>query len=95
MPSFISDEAVEHPIGRRPTALYRLLYAKLTDHRKSGSYGNTLNVKLMSDQLEVTTQNIYRWLKNNEVPARRAKRLIDLPGSKLSMDDLEPFLTSN
>lgn len=95
MPSFIADEAVDQPIGRRPTALYRLLYGKLRLHRKSGSYGNTLDVKLISEQIRVTTQNIYRWLKNDEVPARRAKQLIDLPGSELTMADLEPFMTSN
>lgn len=95
MPSFTADEAVDHPIGRRPTALYRLLYAKLSNHQKSGPYGNTLDVKLMSKQLRVTTQNIYRWLKNNEIPARRAKQIIELPGSLLSMGDLEQFMTSN
>lgn len=83
------------PIGRQASELYKLFFLKLPRFQKRSPHVNTLDVEAMAVELDVTTQNIYRWFKANELPARRAKQIINLPGSLMTMGDLEPFITSN
>lgn len=82
-------------IGRQPSALYKLMYLKLPQFQKTSSYGNTLDVERIAEYLRIRRQNVYRWLKANELPARRVKQVIALPGSELTTQDLEPYASSN
>lgn len=51
-----------------------------------------LSVKDLSIFLEVTNQDLYRWLRNNRIPSKRAKLFIDKSKEKIKSKDLIPFI---
>ncbi|MEL4071686.1 hypothetical protein WKW50_16195 [Ochrobactrum sp. GPK 3] len=84
----------ELKIGRQPSELYMVLFHGLPEHRTMTKNRATLNAKKIADDLGIRKQNVYRWLLENILPARRCNGLMSLPGSTLKRENLERFLTS-
>ena len=81
--------------GRQPSPLYRMLVEKLPEHRFQENGRDILNVERIAKDLVVKNkQTIYVWTKRNYIPANRMRQFIALPGSKLTVEDLTPFISS-
>lgn len=53
-----------------------------------------IDVPKLAADIEVTKKTVFQWLLDNSLPGRRAKQLMGLPNSKLTILALEPFITS-
>ena len=80
--------------GRQPSELYTLCFRHLPKHRKFEGDHGLLNVAAISEQIGVSRQKVFLWLKNNRLPAHRVLEFVELTGSLLTMDLLRPFMTS-
>ncbi|MCQ9146109.1 MULTISPECIES: hypothetical protein [Brucella/Ochrobactrum group] len=81
--------------GRQPSALYKLLVEKLPEHRFQEKGRDILDVeKIAADLVVKNKQTVYVWTKKNCIPANRMRQFIALVGSKLTVEDLTPFITS-
>lgn len=80
--------------GRQPSELYKLLVAKLPEHRFQERGRDILDADKIATDLEVKKkQTVYVWLKNNALPAIRMQQFVELSGSKLTVEDLTPYIT--
>lgn len=77
-------------VGTR-SDLYKLLYKNLPKHR-SGKYGQKLSGKKIGDDCGVSYQSVYRWFDQDRLPAKQVKKLTELKGSSLKVEDLLPFV---
>ena len=73
------------------TPLYKLLVQRLPDFLDRGR----LNVPALAAALEVSRAAVYRWLKNNRLPSRAARALIDNSSGSLSTEDLISFVIAD
>lgn len=71
--------------------LYRLLYAKLPNHR-SDTQPQCLGVMKIAEELGIRKQAIYGWFNRNRFPAKRIPFFCQLEGSRLEPEDLFPFI---
>ena len=79
--------------GRRPSELYKLCFAHLPRHQKIEANNAVLDVAKISEEIGVSRQKIFLWLKNDRLPAHRVLEFVELAGSKLTMDLLRPFMS--
>lgn len=79
--------------GRRPSELYKLCFEQLPLHRKIEGDNAVLDVARISEEIGVSRQKIFLWLKNNRMPAHRVLQFVDLPRSKLTLETLKPYMT--
>lgn len=94
MPENVSASASIPPeCGRQPSDLYKLCYNHLPEHRKFRDDHGLLDVAAISEEMSVTRQNIFLWLKNNRLPAHRVMQMINLRGSKLTLEMLAPYMS--
>lgn len=80
--------------GRRPSELYKLCFAHLPLYQKIEGDNAMLNIAGISEDINCSRQAIFSWLKNNRLPAHRVLQLVELPGSKLTLDILKPYMAS-
>lgn len=80
--------------GRRPSELYKLCFKYLPSHQKIEADNAVLDVAKISEDIGVSRQKIFLWLKNNRLPAHRVLEFVELAGSQLTMELLRPFMTS-
>lgn len=85
--------------GNERTDLYVLCFSKLPMHRKvtenrKGEVWRGLDIKKISEEIDVSTQKISMWMKQDSLPGQRIKALIDLEGSQLTFADLGPYINS-
>lgn len=79
--------------GRRPSELYILCFKHLPLHQKIEGENAVLDVGKLSDEIGVSRQKIFLWLKNNRIPAHRVIQFIDLPRSRLTLEILKPYMS--
>ncbi len=87
----IPDEQIGDVSLRRDNALYVTLYRGLPNHR-SDKVPRQLSGKNIGDSLGVSYQSVYRWLEANRIHQRWVRPLTELEGSKLTVEDLLPFV---
>lgn len=80
--------------GRRPSELYKLCFRHLPQHQKIEANNAVLDVAKISQDIGVSRQKIFLWMKNNRLPAHRVLEFVDLKGSELTLDLLKPYMTS-
>ncbi len=68
--------------------LYDLLDWAFHLHRTR--LGN-LNVRELSEELEVSTQAMYRWFNSERLPAKQVRKVVELSKGRLSLEKLAPF----
>lgn len=71
--------------------LQEVLADNLPNHLSTINKGSVSAMKL-SHALSVSRETIYRMLRANELRAGYVNKLIDLPGSKLTVEKLTPFV---
>lgn len=69
--------------------LYDLLDTAFPTYRTRLGF---LNVKSLGEDIEISSQAIYRWFAEDRVPARNVQKLIKLSRGRLNIEMLEPFL---
>ena len=79
--------------GRQPSELYTLCFRHLPKHRKFEGDHGLLNVAAISEQIGVSRQKVFLWLKNNRIPAHRVLEMVNLDGSELTLDILKPYMS--
>lgn len=80
--------------GRRPSDLYKLCFKHLPKHQKIEADNAVLDVAKISQDIGVSRQKIFLWMKNNRLPAHRVLEFVDLEGSTLTMDLLRQYMSS-
>lgn len=85
--------------GNERTPLYVLCYENLPKHRKitknrSGDEWRGIDIERIAENLGISKQKVSEWMKNNRLPGQRVAALIALEGSKLTYDNLGPFINS-
>lgn len=72
-----------------PGSLYSVLDGAFPGARTIQGY---LDVKWLAGELGMSTWGVHKWFHNNQVPAKRVKRLIQLSEGRLTLEMLAPFL---
>lgn len=73
------------------TPLYKLLFQRLPAYRDRGR----LDVPAVAAELKVSRAAVYRWLKQNRLPSRQARRFIATFSGALSIKDLISFVIAD
>lgn len=69
--------------------LYDLLDAHFPAHR---TRLGQLNIRVLSKELGLSTQAMYRWFSSDRLPARKLAVLIELSEGRLTYEKLAPYL---
>lgn len=85
--------------GEEPSALYKLFYRCLPNHRKemplkSGEVWRGVDITKIGLEIKVSKQKISAWLKNDALPGQRVKSLMALEGSTITYQEIGPFINS-
>jgi hypothetical protein len=68
--------------------LYDLMDSAFHLHRTR--LGN-LNVRELSEDLEVSVQAMYRWFQAERLPAKQVRKVVELSKGRLTLEKLAPF----
>jgi predicted DNA-binding transcriptional regulator AlpA len=71
--------------------LRMLLFGALPEHR-TATHG-ILDVVRLAEQLDVTDEAIYRWLRAGELPFKRAAQIVKIKGCRITLEDILPFVS--
>lgn len=74
---------------QRPTPfgdLYQLLERIFPEHRSSRDH--VLDVKRLASEINLTSEGVYKWLRADRLPMKRARKLIELANKGRSENDL-------
>jgi len=52
----------------------------------------TRSIVVLAGYIQVSHQYVYRWIKDNRVPARFVRRLVELSGGKLELADFNKYV---
>lgn len=71
--------------------LYALLLEKLPEHVDDFEGGKSLNISKMAIDMGVARQSPYNWLWKDWIAPEYGKKMVSLPGSLLTIEDITPF----
>jgi len=78
------------------TDLHQLLVKKLA--KVSSLYGlvrfGRIDTLVMAKKMHCSRQSVYRWLGENKISSRAAKKIIKISEGNVTQEDLTPFLFS-
>ena len=72
------------------TALHKLLVVKLADV-PGVVRGGRIDTIALANACDVVRYTVYRWFDAEPLPITAANKLIKLPDSKLTVEDITPF----
>lgn len=75
--------------------LYALLMEKLPEHISEIENIKYLNIKKIAQDIGVSRQAPYVWLWKDWIAPDYGKKLVALPGSLLTIEDITPFFFKN
>lgn len=53
---------------------------------------NKKSIPGLANQLGVTHQYVYKWIENNRVPVKQAKKLVQMSNGQKTLNDFSDFL---
>lgn len=71
--------------------LYRLLVAKLPAYH-SETRENRLSCSSLARDLGITNQALNKWFKRTSIPPKQVTALMELPDSRLKLEDILPYV---
>ena len=85
------------PLSKRNTfgELYALLERIFPKHRSSRD--GVLDIPQLAEELEMTPEGVYKWLRADKLPPKKARKLVEMANAGLKekdhVTDLNDFLT--
>ena len=80
--------------GKERDGLYKILVEKLPEHRFVEKNLLILDTQKIANDLGIKNkQTVYAWTRSDSLPAIRLLSFVNLKGSKLTIEDLTPFLS--
>jgi len=80
-----------HKRSNKDSKLFALLYEKLPEYRHVNT-PYTLKVTSLCNDLRIAPQGFYNWMRDDFLPQKQAVPLTRLQGSKVTLEDLIPFV---
>lgn len=79
------------PSPNYTNALYALLLEKLPLHVEGLGDAKSLNITKIAQDMRVSRQAPYNWLWKDWITPDYGKKMVSLPGSLLTIEDITPF----
>lgn len=76
----------------RPMSDLHVLLARAFPEHRTADY-DVFDVAWLAKKLKITEQGVYRWLRDNELPASRAKQIVKIKGCRKKLSDFLPYMS--
>lgn len=75
----------------KPKGKVHALLARAFPEHRTKDY-DVFNVEWLATKLEMTEEGIYKWLREDRLPLKRARQIVKIRGCRISLDDLMPYV---
>lgn len=75
----------------KPMGKLHILFAKAFPEHRTKDY-DVFNVEWLATKLEMTEEGIYKWLRDDRIPLKRARQIVKIRGCRIELEDLMPYV---
>jgi len=70
--------------------LYKVLFKAFPGRRTLQE--EVFDVKWLAEKLSISTESIYKWIRADKLPLRRAREILKLKGCRVTLEDFFPHV---